>query len=564
MNSPRYCDIDNRTGYLGHLVMDRAERPDGCLVQLVGPGTPAAEAGLKPGDVIKTVNGKTVTGRKSLEEVLAGTEPKQSAQLVITRDGAEQTLTAKLRRYPLQVIKPEGDDPLSMLLTLQQFDQEKLGEQPNKYEKKDDEEADKRKVAEENDRLYNEFINDELKGVNLRTTNWKLVSSDQLQAQFRRELPEKGLEITKTYSLAKVPEASQGDADFPAYHLIFKIEIRNRGENVRKVAYRLDGPNGLPTEGSWYVWRVTRSGGSGLRDCISSFGNGTPDMTGAMKLSADVPDVLLRPDTLPDRLLTFIGVDAQYFSAVLKPDRTNPADVWFEGLLPIRVGRPDVKRPNLTNSSCRLMSTVKDLRPGEVLTHQFKVFAGPKKPALLQNKEYRLGELVYFGWPIFAVVAEFLTVILHFFYSIVHNYGLAIILLTVLVRGCMFPVSRKQAIGQQKMAQLQPEMKKIQEKYKNNVEARNKAMHELYSKHGYNPLSGCLPLFIQLPVFIGLYKSLQVAIELAMPPCFRLRFAGARTWPLPTCSSIGKTSCQPWWSGTSGRISICCLLSRSR
>ena len=128
---------------------------------------------------------------------------------------------------------------------------------------------------------------------------------------------------------------------------------------------------------------------------------------------------------------------------------------------------------------------------------------------LLQNDEYRLGELIYFGWPIFAWTAVPLTAILHAFYSFVGNYGLAIILLTVFVRGCMFPLSRKQTLSQQKMQLLQPEIKKLQEKYKKDVEGRNKAQQELFRKHNYNPLSGCLPIFIQLPVFIG---SVAIAV----------------------------------------------------
>jgi YidC/Oxa1 family membrane protein insertase len=288
------------------------------------------------------------------------------------------------------------------------------------------------------------------------------------------------------------------------------------GAEAHTIAYRLDGPNGLPTEGSWYATRVTRSGGSGLRDFIICFGDGTPGMVGATTLSGNQP-LEHWPDDVA-KPLTFIGVDAQYFSAVLMPERDNPADVWFDDLLPIRVGKVIPQHTNLTNASCRLIGKVVELKPGGVLTNRFKLFAGPKKPALLANDEYRLGELVYYGWPIFAMVAKPLTAILHGFYAVVPNYGLAIILLTVLVRGCMFPLSRKQALGAQKMQELQPEIKKIQEKHKNNTEARTKAQQELFRKHNYNPLAGCLPIFIQMPVFIGLYRSLMVAIELRDAP----------------------------------------------
>ena len=104
--------------------------------------------------------------------------------------------------------------------------------------------------------------------------------------------------------------------------------------------------------------------------------------------------------------------------------------------------------------------------------------------------------------------------ILHFFHGITGNYGIAIILLTVLVRGCMYPLGRKQALNAQKMQELAPEMKAIQEKYKDDMEKRAAAQRELFRKNNYNPLAGCLPVFFQLPIFIGLYRALSVDIEL--------------------------------------------------
>ena len=126
------------------------------------------------------------------------------------------------------------------------------------------------------------------------------------------------------------------------------------------------------------------------------------------------------------------------------------------------------------------------------------------------------------------------------------NYGLAIILLTVLVRGCMFPLSLKQAAGAQKMQMLQPEIKKLQEKHKNNAEARTKAQQELFRKHNYNPLSGCLPIFIQMPVFIGLYRSLMVAIELRDAPLF----SHSIRW----CSNLAAPDMLFDWSGFMPRL----------
>lgn len=510
-----YRDIDDRSGYLGHLVMDSDAEGDGCPVQVVGPGTPAAEAGLKPGDLITAIKLASaadevpITDQESLETFLEKkTKPKHTVELTVLRDGKQETLTAKLRRRPLEVIRPEADDPLSMLLTLQQFDKQRITSDEKKAEKK---------AGKEKDVSHPTDIGRELDGVALRTSNWQLVESDETHAQFRRVLADKGLEITKTYRLAKVPDDSLKDSNFPAYHLEFDVEIRNVGGEAHKVAYRLDGPNGLPTEGKWYASKVSRNwGGAGLRDFILSFGGGTPEMIGAPTV-ADGKPAPTRPDT-PEMALTFIGVDAQYFSAVVMPQRTDPADTWFEDVQPICVGTVDPQHKNLANTSCRLIGVPKELKPGDSLKNQFKIFAGPKKPAILANDQYRLSELVYFGWPVFAMVAKPLTSILHGFYAVVGNYGLAVIMLTILVRGCMFPLSLKQAMGAQKMQMLQPEIKKIQEKHKNNNEARTKAQQELFREHNYNPLAGCLPIFIQMPVFIGLYRSLMVAIELRDAP----------------------------------------------
>jgi YidC/Oxa1 family membrane protein insertase len=511
LNSPRYCDIDDRSGYLGHLILAPDPKNNGCRVRLVGPGTPAAEAGLKSGDIITAINQKSVADPSELDAVLKKTKPKQFAELEILRDGKKEKLPqVKLRRRPLDVIQPEDGDPMSMLMTLQQFDDAKISYELHKLDETDA--ANPSKEAEH----YIAYLNDELEGVKLRTANWKLIHSTPSEAQFRRSLPEKGLEITKTYRLVHVPDASLADEDYPAYHLEFDIEIRNTGDEAHKIAYRLDGPNGLPTEGAWYATRVTRTGGSGIRDYIISFDNGTPAMTGAMSVS--YPQKLPGPSDEQNKLLTFIGVDAQYFSAVLMPQRQKANDIWFDALMPIRVGKVDLKHTNLTNTSCRLIGKVQELAPGKSLVQQFRFFAGPKKPAILENPEYKLGELVYFGWPIFAMVAKPLTVILHWFYLAAHNYGLAIIMLTILVRGCMFPLSLKQTAGAQKMQQLQPEIKKIQEKHKSNAEARTKAQQELFRKHNYNPLAGCLPVFIQLPVFLGLYRALMVSIELRDAP----------------------------------------------
>ena len=178
------------------------------------------------------------------------------------------------------------------------------------------------------------------------------------------------------------------------------------------------------------------------------------------------------------------------------------------------VGEINTKRKSNTDVTFRTDSTVIEIAGGESYSQSFRLYNGPKTPEILE--EYELEECVYYGW--FGGIAVPLTHLLHFFYGIFGNYGIAIILLTVLVRACMLPLGRKQVLNAQRMQELAPEIKKINDKYKDDMEKRAKAQRELYQKHNFNPLAGCLPMFLQIPIFIGLYRGLSVDIELRQAP----------------------------------------------
>src|SRR5262249_53882520 len=95
----------------------------------------------------------------------------------------------------------------------------------------------------------------------------------------------------------------------------------------------------------------------------------------------------------------------------------------------------------------------------------------------------------------------------------VFGYGLSIVVLTVMVRGAMFPISRRQAMFSIKMQELTPELKKIQDKYKDDPAAKMQATQEFYGKHGLSPLGSCWPLLLQMPIFLGLYFAFQESIH---------------------------------------------------
>lgn len=150
-----------------------------------------------------------------------------------------------------------------------------------------------------------------------------------------------------------------------------------------------------------------------------------------------------------------------------------------------------------------------------------RLFVGPKDTKILPDE---LGDLIDYGW--FAFLCKPLFYGLTWIYSVVGNYGLAIMILTIFINAALFPLRYKSVVSSQKMQKVQPKMKAIQEKYKKlkstdpKRQQMNSEMMALYKEHGVNPLGGCLPLILQMPFLFAFYNLLNVAIELRQAPFF--------------------------------------------
>lgn len=145
-------------------------------------------------------------------------------------------------------------------------------------------------------------------------------------------------------------------------------------------------------------------------------------------------------------------------------------------------------------------------------------YIGPKDYNLLQSINPNLTSVVEYGRITF--FAKYIFTLLDFLYKHIGNWGVAIIVLTLIVRIILFPLSFKGMVGMQKLKDLAPKMKELQEKYKDNPQKLQSSMMELYKKHGANPLGGCLPLILQIPVFFAIYRVLYNAVELKNAPFF--------------------------------------------
>jgi len=536
LTDPRYKDIEDLSGYLGHLSFEIVGRnTKDNVIQTVGPGTPAANAkpvdatkplGLRAGDVIRDVNGTPIERGEEFEKWLhEKTKAGQTIDVTVDRVTAGKTESliyqVTLIRRPLEMIRPESrttvnkaqvTDPLSFLLTLETLQGQSI------------------KVNEEEIRSL----------PSLHNSNWEIGEQNESSVVFTKTLTAADLKkigragsakVTKRYSLPKAAEASKPSQK---YHLDLAITVENTGDEQLAVAYRLDGPNGIPLEGWWYSTKMHRDmfRGAGARDVLFQLGKGPHQLVGtpmiydhakkALKGKTPVDYPLI--DQTNTQPLTFAGVDAQFFAAMILPKGTGeaPSDTAIPfarvAAIPVHdVNQLTKTRIRTTNTSVRLITARESLDAGDSLQHHYQVFLGPKDPEVLQP--YGLAQIIEYGWQYAAVPAKWLAGLLHWLYGLTGNYGVAIILLTVLVRTCMLPFSIRQAraakVMQEVMTKLKPELAAIKEKYKDDPLKQHQATSELTKKHGMpNPLAGCLLVFFQLPIFVGLYRCLSVDINL--------------------------------------------------
>ena len=156
------------------------------------------------------------------------------------------------------------------------------------------------------------------------------------------------------------------------------------------------------------------------------------------------------------------------------------------------------------------------VNPGQSAAPTYRLFVGPKDIDILKGQGNSLEQSLDLGW--FTVIAKPLLYSLKYFYRYVGNYGIAIIIITIILKALFFPLTHKSYKSMKGMQKIQPEMAKLREKYKDDRDAMNKAVMELYREHKVNPMGGCLPMVVQIPVFFALYKSLMFSIELRHAP----------------------------------------------
>ena len=209
----------------------------------------------------------------------------------------------------------------------------------------------------------------------------------------------------------------------------------------------------------------------------------------------------------------WIGITDKYWLAALIPDQKASIASRFVYTLQDRRDKYQVDT----------LGEQQTVQPGATIEVSERLFAGAKEVRLLDAYEENLGIVnfdlaVDFGW--FYFLTKPIFYVLEYFNRMIGNFGLAILLLTVLIKIAFFPLANKSYRAMSRLKKLQPEMMKIRDRFKEDRQRQNQEMMALYKKENANPVSGCFPILIQIPVFFALYKVLFVSIEMRHAPFF--------------------------------------------
>lgn len=327
---------------------------------------------------------------------------------------------------------------------------------------------------------------------------------------FERTEPD-GLKIEKRYSLD-----NQGSAkNIPAIKL--DVKFTNTGEQPYKSDYFVHAGSSAPIHRRDLPYSISwdfLSDGRYHTDHVTSFDAG------------HIP--LIGTETHPARQVitqsvdkaAWVAVKNQFYTTVVaplndKPDQGEPAarEIWarrFE--LPLTPEETAQNQPALHGLDAALEMPALNLAPGASKTQSFQIYSGPK----FYNRLAKLGhdeqEVMDFGK--FKLVSITLLGMMNLFKSWLHSYGLAIILLTFLVKAVLWPLQQKANKSMKRMSALSPKMTELREKYKEDPARLNKETMALYKEYGVSPVGGCVPMLVQMPIFFGFLYMLGTAAEL--------------------------------------------------
>lgn len=350
-----------------------------------------------------------------------------------------------------------------------------------------------------------------LDGASLESLHWELVQHNDREAVFQFETPDASLRLQKRYFLIPMPKPQPGqvenyrDTATEGYQLHLEFTLENLQKQPQTLQYTLRGPVSLPLEDPHNSYKhndvrmgFLRSGGYVDHSTLLA----------AKVVEQDHNDRI----EIWKRPIQYLGVDTQFFAALVLPGGDQLKQPTIESSQAVLIA--ERKEARFADVSVLLTSTPHHLPAAGKVTDEFVLFAGPKREALLAP--LKADSIMDFGW--FAPVVRVMLAIVHALHAIGLSYGLAIIGLTCLVRAAMIPLTLHQARSMDKMKELQPKIKVLHEKYKKDPTSLTADEMRQMQEVNLKMFAGCLPLLAQMPIFIALYRALQVSVDLRMAP----------------------------------------------
>tara|TARA_B100001989_G_C24540211_1_gene467097 strand:- start:180 stop:2087 length:1908 start_codon:yes stop_codon:yes gene_type:complete len=286
-------------------------------------------------------------------------------------------------------------------------------------------------------------------------------------------------------------------------HYLFNITqkvLNNSGKPVELAPYALVSQTGIPrTNHSTWV----------MHEGPMGYFNGELEQRSFHDMESE-PNEIFQAET------GWIGISDKYWLTALMPEQNINMTFRFKYT-------PSPMKRMWNRYQTDFTAPVREIKNGASAENTYHLFAGAKKVFLLEDYERELGVknidlAVDFGWFWFFTYPFF--VALHYVGLAVGNMGIAIILLTVLIRGAVFPLTNVSYRSFAKMKVVSPKIVELREKYGDDKEQLQKSIMELYQKEGVNPMSGCLPILVQIPIFFAFYKILFITIEIRHAPFF--------------------------------------------
>lgn len=219
-------------------------------------------------------------------------------------------------------------------------------------------------------------------------------------------------------------------------------------------------------------------------------------------VTVSTADKVLHPNSRKESVfegVKFLALRNRYFCAIIEPQEKNNYAAWIKKISPqeftVGLTLPEIQ-----------------IAAGEESRQKFRIYLGPQDLRLVNQAQPEWAAVIYYGT--FDIISHLLLQLLHFIYRLIPNWGLTIVILSILVYLLLYPFTLKQMRSMKKMQVIQPQVEELRKLYKDNPQRLNKEIMELYRQHKVNPLGGCLLLILQMPVFIALYQLLSRSVAL--------------------------------------------------